>query len=178
MDQTTDLGLEIEALREKIQLLEDKEAIREVVYRYGYTADLGRYDDFVHTLTEDCVWRASGAVEPGTGRARMSVFNGRDEALSAVSGPGHTALVHSEQHLLTNLIIHVDGDTATAIGHLALTVTTRWAGAFGLGTCRMMSLAFRRVDGQWLISEIEFRETGGPYVTEMSNQSQLLSSAV
>lgn len=163
----------VAAMAERLAILEDKDAIRELIYRYGYTADTAQYEDFVALLTEDCVWEAVGVAIPGVQEsASGAVMTGRAEAMAAVDGPGHAQLANREQHVMANFIIEVEGDTARAIGHLVLTVH-HWGG-FALGTCRLTRMAFRRENGQWLISEVSFRETGEPAGSAMIVATGLL----
>jgi ketosteroid isomerase-like protein len=152
------LAAEVAKLRERLTLLEDKEAIRDLIYRYGYTADVERYDEFLDTLTDDVVWTASGSSTPGLAPPPETSFRGKAEALAAVSGPGHAAIANREQHIMANFIISVDGDKAEAVGHLLLTIH-HWGG-FAVASCRYTQMKFARTGGRWRISELTFRETG------------------
>ena len=152
---------ELEVLSRKVRELEDKEDIRDLLTRYGYNADLGRFDEFLGTLTDDCVWDLSGGLRlPDGGVEGSEVAIGHEEARRVVTGAGHAAIVRREQHLMVNFIIDVRGDEATAIGQLA--VTTNTPIGFGLATCRMVRAKLIRSDRGWLIREIVFREIGAP----------------
>ncbi len=163
----------LEALARRVQVLEDKDAIRDVIHRYGYNADLGHFDDFVQTLTEDCVWDRSGGTRlPQGGVSRDVIVRGRDEAMASISGPHHQWMVGREQHLFADLIIEVDGDRATAVGHLA--VPFKNEDQFMLLTCRVVRVRLVRTDGLWLISEIFFRGLGHPEAESVIGETGLL----
>src|ERR1700722_20376258 len=136
MTAATEQSSLLHELEHRIGILEDKEAIRDVLTRFGYNADLGRFDEFVLTLTEDCIWDVSGGLQLPDGGVSSSVTSvGREQARETVTGPGHIAIVNREQHLMVDFIIEVSGDTATAVGQLA--VTLKHQAGFGLVTCRM-----------------------------------------
>ncbi|HMG42890.1 MAG TPA: nuclear transport factor 2 family protein [Acidimicrobiales bacterium] len=168
---------ELASLRRRLQVLEDKEQIRDVLVRFGYNADLGRFDDFLATLTDDCVWDVSGGLRlPEGGVSDGLVSVGHEQARRTVTGPGHLAIVNREQHLMVDFIVDVDGDDATAVGQLA--VTFHGPAGFGLVTCRMCRTKLRRVDGRWLIREIVFRELGAPDCGEVIDAAGLLGPAL
>jgi hypothetical protein len=169
---TDDLTQDLTALKQKVQLLEDKEAIRDVISRYAFTADLGRYEDFVGNFTENGVWRVTGFDVRGN--ELTGEFAGRDQLMATISSPGHAAMVNNEQHLLVNFLIDVNADSASAIGHLVQTL--RWRGGFGLGTCRMVKVALDREDGEWRIVDIEFCEIGADKCQRVIADFELLSS--
>ncbi len=165
----------LEALARRIQVLEDKEAIRDVIYRYGMTADLAHYDDFVDTLTEDCVWdRTGGTRLPDGGRSKDVICRGKGEAMESITGPAHAWLAGRVQHLFADLIIKVEGDAATAIGHLAVPRYNDEEG-FGLMTCRTVRVRLVRSEGRWLIREIFFRGLGHPTADAVISETGLLA---
>jgi hypothetical protein len=174
MSDASEVASELDELKRRVQLLEDKEAIRDVLVRFGYNADLARFDDFLQTLTEDCVWDVSGGLLLPDGGVSAPVASvGHEQARATVTGPGHLAIVNHEQHLMVDFLIEVDGDTATSIGQLA--VTLHHQAGFDLVTCRMCRARLRRVEGRWLIQEIFFRELGAPDCAEVIDAAGLLS---
>lgn len=176
MDEVSlgDLAREMAALRREVRELRDREEIRELVYRYGISADVERYDEFLDTLTEDVVWTAAGTFNPGMAMPGEATMHGHAEALAAVSGPGHAGIANKEQHVMANLVIEVDGDHAQAIGHLVLTLHN-WGG-FSIGTCRYVHMNFRREQDRWRISQLTFRETGDAASAKYIAESQLLKA--
>jgi hypothetical protein len=153
-----DLVAELDALKREVRQLKDREEIRDLVSRYAWTADLEQYDDWLETLTEDCVWTMSGMAMPGTPQGDGGVVRGRSGCYEAVSSAIHGEIVNREQHHMTNLLIEIDGDEASAIGQLLLTI--KFPGGFGIATCRLTRMHFRREHGRWLICELVFREIG------------------
>ncbi len=83
--------------------LEEKDAIREVLAEYCFRLDGGRYDEMAALFTEDGTWdTAFGAA---TGREAIAAL-ARD--IRTRAGPNRPRAVH----LVTNIAISVDGDTA------------------------------------------------------------------
>ena len=140
---------ELEALKRRLQVMEDKEAIRDVLVRYAFTADLERTDDFIKLWTED------GTFDLGT---QYGVWKGREQIKQLLDGPVHKSITNRSQHLMVHYIINVDGDTATAAGYSLVTV--HWQAGFGIFRCGFRTFRFRRVEGRWLIQETVSRETG------------------
>ena len=141
MANDTELAQELKALKERIQILEDKEAIRDVITRYAFNADLNRIDSLLELWTDDCTFNSD--------RGRVTIYKGKDEIEAYLREPLHQSITNRSQHLQLDYIIKVDGDTATATGYQLLTL--RWDGGFGIirGAFRVFHL--RRVNGTWLI---------------------------
>lgn len=105
-----------DALRERIQRLEDLEAIRDLTARYadainkgwnGKTVDL---DALAHVFATDARWESHEG----------EVTDGIDAILAEV--PATTSGVEFSMHAFVNPIIDLDGDTATA--HWLMWVTS------------------------------------------------------
>ena len=94
--------MDVEALLARLQVLEDREAIRELKARYCDICDDGHDPDRIAEIfAPDGVWeseRHGRFVGPEEIKAQFRRF-GRDIAFS--------------QHMVTNPVITVDGDTAT-----------------------------------------------------------------
>ena len=56
MSDYTQLEQELKELKQRFQVLEDKEAIRDLLVQYSFNADLDRTDAFVDLWTEDGVF--------------------------------------------------------------------------------------------------------------------------
>ena len=155
----------LEELKQKLQVLEDKEEIRDLISQYSYNADLGRNDAYIQLFSEDgefnlysiefdalSVVKKQKAVEKFKGHARLK------ELLEAA---GHQSFTNMSQHILNlALKIDIDGDKATATGYDIGTV--RWQAGFNIWRCAMRKWDFRRIDGRWLIENTESIPIGDP----------------
>lgn len=131
---------EIELLKRKIQVLEDKDAIWSLLSRYSLNVDLGRAENFLRLFTDDCVF----ATDIG---GKISYRRGKKELAEMVASPPPKG-----QHLQLDYHINVDGDTATAVGYQDL--TSLRGNSVNLGRAAFRFLKFRRVEGVWLIQEV------------------------
>jgi uncharacterized protein (TIGR02246 family) len=127
-------------LKRRLQNLEDKEAIREMLSRYALAIDLKRVEDFLDLWTPDGV-----LVSDGSGS--IISIKGREE-IRAYLAP---FLTIATQHLLLDYLIEVNGDTATAVGYQVMTDTREDRAR--IGRCAVRSFRFRRVKGKWRIEE-------------------------
>lgn len=135
----------LDALERRLRELEDREEIREVIARYGFTADLGHDEEYVAQYTED------GEYDTGKGHHR-----GHHELYEFIHSPegGHKKYVEGRgsQHTSHNLYIRIDGDTAWAECYSVVFVRTGPENdAFGVHTAAYNHWDFRRVDGRWRI---------------------------
>jgi 3-phenylpropionate/cinnamic acid dioxygenase small subunit len=90
---------------------EEKEAIREVLAVYCYRLDEGRFGEFAELFTEDGTWDTAFGKATGRGPiaelARNIRAHGGDPPPPAV-------------HLLSNIVIRVEGDRAEVRSHWAM----------------------------------------------------------
>lgn len=108
-----------EAIAERLLIVEDREAIRDLIARYGPLADAGDAQAVAALWSED----GSYAVG-GMGEAR-----GRRAIAALISGPLHQSLLADGcAHVLTSPAIDLAGDGAVARCH---------------------SVVFRHEDGEW-----------------------------
>jgi hypothetical protein len=106
-------------LEARLQVLEDKEAIRTLLLNYGRHLDERNWDAYA----------ALFAADGGTWNGGMGIARGRDEILRMMTstigadnvGAGGTGL--SNLHLLGNEFIAVNGDTATALSKWVFVMT-------------------------------------------------------
>lgn len=98
----------IEALAARLQALEDREAIRNVIARYGPLADCGDAQAMAALWTEEGTYEVVG----------FATARGRTEIAALIDGPYHRDLMADGcAHLLGPVAVTVDGDSATAVGH-------------------------------------------------------------
>ncbi len=88
--------------------LEEKDAIREVLAEYCFRLDGGDYDGMAALFTEDGTWDT--AFGKGTGRAAIAQLARDVRANGNHEGAGDSR--PRAIHLVTNIAIKLDGDTA------------------------------------------------------------------
>jgi len=84
--------------------LEDKDAIRELLADYCYKLDAGDKDAMAALFTEDGTWETAF----GTGTTRAGIVAQLDKIAALSTGPRPRRV-----HYTTNILITLDGDTAT-----------------------------------------------------------------
>ena len=90
-------------------LAADRDAIRDLLARYTYNGDRGRVDALTACFTAEGVLEYPGASPKGSDAIAASLGSGtRDPRLTFV------------RHHITNPLIAVDGDTATARSYFAV----------------------------------------------------------
>lgn len=98
----------MDALEARIRALEDKEAIRELIARYGPLADSGDAERVA------ALWHEEGSYAV----AGMTEARGRQAIAALIEAPLHQQLIAQGcAHLLAPVTITLDGDSATARGH-------------------------------------------------------------
>jgi len=142
MAYDTEIMKELAELKAEIQILSDKEAIRDLLSRYGLDFDLGRYENFYDLWTDDAVFRTDGP----DGEIKM-VGKDQMKKLFGIEQTRYTA----SQHLQLEYIIKVNGDTAEAIGYQLITVHTKDLPSVDRTGVRLFK--FQKVNGNWLIKE-------------------------
>jgi ketosteroid isomerase-like protein len=120
-------------------MLEDKEAIRELLSSYCFCIDRGDPPGLLAQLAEDCVWDG-GPIGRYEGAALR-------QFLSAAASSGE----RQRRHFLANEIITVTGDTATARSYL-LVVNVADAGP-SLGFAGFYEDRLVKRGGRWLFRE-------------------------
>ncbi len=103
-------------LEARLQALEDREAIRDLIASYGPLADSGDADGVADLWAENGRYAVQGFAEAA----------GREAIAGLMSGPVHQQLLAQGcAHLLSPVAIDLNGDMATARGH---SVVLRWTG--------------------------------------------------
>ena len=135
-------------LESRIQLLEDREQIRELRATYCFLVDDGRFEELVETcFTQDavCDFRyRQGLPEPlvSSGRAGILAFF-RDMVAKTLSDMSHTVQNHR---------IQIVGEQGAGDCYFELTAMDAASGAAMTGAGRYID-CYRRVQGVWQISE-------------------------
>jgi ketosteroid isomerase-like protein len=92
-------------LAARIAALEDREAIRDLIARYGPLADSGDCAGAAALWTDDGIYEVGG----------FGSYQGRTAIRTLLEGESHQQLIHGgAAHLLSPPIIDLDGDRATA----------------------------------------------------------------
>lgn len=97
-----------DSLAARIAALEDREAIRDLLARYGPLADAGDCAGAAGLWTQDGVYEVGGFGE----------YRGRAAIRALLEGESHQSLIHGgAAHILSPPVIVLEGDCATARNH-------------------------------------------------------------
>jgi uncharacterized protein (TIGR02246 family) len=97
----------VSALEKRVQQLQDEKAIREVVIRYGEYLDARDYAAYASLFASDGVW--TGGFGSFTGPAAIQ------QMLEKNLGKPPAGFINKANfHLMTTVVVDVDGDTAKA----------------------------------------------------------------
>lgn len=101
-------GAELDEIAARLQVLEDREAIREVLLAYGRALDRRDFEAFADLFAER---RGEWVGGFGSARGRDAIFELMDKNIGHIPGglPGRSF------HVFSNETIDVDGDRATAV---------------------------------------------------------------
>lgn len=114
--------------------------ILQLKYEYCYAVDAGNYEAWAATFTEDGRF-VHGDSNPVVGRTAIAGY-GREEIDSTIEAMTHIPL---------NPVIHIDGNTATGRWYL-VTIFQLPDGTVNWQQAEYDDI-YRKVDGEWLISE-------------------------
>jgi len=130
----------LETLAARIQVLEDREAIRQLIIDYGVYHDHRDYRSLSALFARNGVWESG----MGRGEGPEGVFRLMDNAI------GHNPLPEGSGtfHVLTNDAITVNGDSATALTKW-LFITPGAEGAPSVQVLGHYNDDFIREDGEW-----------------------------
>jgi uncharacterized protein (TIGR02246 family) len=115
--------------------MSDKDEIRELLARYCFALDADRFEEMAALFTPDGVWET--AFGTGTGRAGI-VAQARGIA---------TGERPRRAHLTTNIVIDLDGGTATAKSNWVVVQNSAAGPVIGSGGAYADRLV--KVDGRW-----------------------------
>jgi uncharacterized protein (TIGR02246 family) len=115
--------------------MSDKGEIRELLARYCFALDADRFEDMAALFTPDGVWET--AFGTGTGR----------EGIAAQARGIATGARPRRIHLTTNIVIDLDGDSATARSNW--TVVQNMPSGPGISSGGAYEDRLVKVDGRW-----------------------------
>jgi uncharacterized protein (TIGR02246 family) len=138
----------------RLQRLEDREQIIELMTAYGATLDRRDFTAFAQLFAEDAEY-GSG---PGAARGRAAIR----AQLERVIGSNPSSLPAPNSHLFFNPTINITGDTATARSLGAYTAPDSATGS----TRMVFFVAYQdtlvRREGRWLFLRRVTGSSGGP----------------
>ncbi len=108
---------DVGALQRRVQQLEDQEQIRTVLVEYGEYLDARNYAGYASLFARDGVW--TGGFGSATGPAEIQAM------LEKNLGQAEPGFINkSSFHLMTTMVVQVNGDTATARSRYMFFTTT------------------------------------------------------
>jgi ketosteroid isomerase-like protein len=147
-------------LEERVQLVEDKEAIRDVIMQYGFLCDAGRWDDLLELYTDDIERVLAGSLDEHVkGKDALlrlyvnPVLPVRDdgkETKTRLQSP--TSGVRAARHLISTHAIRVSDDNreAWASAQYSLVLTSIDGDHFERGEHEgAYTFSFRKENGRW-----------------------------
>jgi SnoaL-like domain len=142
----------IRSLEERVARLEDEAAIRDLLSRYGWYADVGEHEKWVQLFAPDGAVHLLGGEPAGT-FVDDRRWEGREALRGYISDPRmHVRIDGRCLHLAgINLRVRLDGDRAVATsGSLVVVQEEEGLVLYGGGMTRW---ELRRIDGEWTIAE-------------------------
>jgi hypothetical protein len=116
---------ELEQLRGRVAMLEDRELVREALYRYAHTAESGTDDEFLQCFTPDGVFDIHYGDYPGpvpvyagTRHEKGVRHEGAAQLAAYISGTPFRRAGTAQFRMLADPIIEIAGDEATARSYL------------------------------------------------------------
>lgn len=134
-----------------LSVLEEKEAIRELLAEYCFRFDNGEFEEWLRLFTAD------GVFDLGA-RGRME---SRDALRQFLQGIPLTSGLPMIRHCVTNWIVRVDGTRATAQSYV---VVVHGGPTLGLTLAGRYEDQLTRVEGAWRFRErkVHFDLMGSP----------------
>ena len=129
----------------RLQRLEDREAIRELIVDYGRMVDTRNWEGFANLFAEDGEWIGGMGVAKGRATIRKMM---EDTIGPSTAGKIPAGANGPNLHIFTNVVIKVEGDTATGVTKWMFMVTDaqNHPKPFYLGH---YDDKFVRVNGEW-----------------------------
>jgi len=137
-----------------VRLLDDEAALRDLIMRYAFLQDLGRFDELLELCTDDVERVLCGTLDQhARGRDDLRAKLAEPVAVAGTNGVLEGADVRS-RHLITDEVIRVadDGEHAAAIAQFAVVLTPA-EGEFRHGQHEgTYRFDFRKEGGTWRLS--------------------------
>jgi ketosteroid isomerase-like protein len=134
---------QLAALQQRVQQLEDQEAVRQVLVAYGERLDARDFAGYAALFAREGIW--TGGFGTFTGPAAIQAMLEKN-----IGAPEPGFINKSSFHLMTTMVVEVRGDTATARSrYLFFTATPE--DRPGAAIAGRYIDEFVREDGQWKI---------------------------
>ena len=161
MATVEELERRIQQLEARMTEAEDERAIRELLARYGYTADVKKDKEYIDLYTEDGVMNLGSGSRPGyEAIRRWEGKKGLWEFITDVQGHRHPAQYGNRMHAQgNNVVCHIDGDTAVVNSYSI--VLLRSGDDVLLNSAGNNQWTMKKIDGKWHIKERRRRHIGG-----------------
>jgi hypothetical protein len=151
----------LEALEERLRLLEDERAILRLIGRYGFNADACRDGAFLDLWADDGVMDVAFGDPPDRTELRWA---GKDELGAFISDPERhqrPGFYGRSLHIDTlNTVVHVSGDHAVVNGYSLVLRASRQSPKPVLISAGANEWTLRRDGDEWLILERRRRDVG------------------
>lgn len=135
----------LEEIAARLQALEDREAIRELIARYGPLADTGDAQGVAALWTSDGSYAVGGMTEA----------KGRTAIAALIEGQVHQKLMADGcAHALGPVTIDLDADTATARGY-SIVFRADGDGGFGVARASANRWTLTRTGDGWRVTRRE-----------------------
>lgn len=160
-------------LQKRLTELEDDKQIREVLSRYGFTADGGRDQEYVDLYTDDGSMNSITTMAFGSGYDGAIVFNGKNEIMNFITDPkAHKAIQGRCMHIQgNNLATVISEDEARASSYsFVLIKTSESDESISIRSSGFNVWTLKKTDGKWLIKERMRRPIGTREAHELLQQ--------
>lgn len=154
-DQLVAVLTELNRLRAKVQVLEDKDAIMSIVVRYGMCADSGDNVGASADYADDAVVELGGGL----------TFPGAAGIRAMLGRPDQQAMAGRTAHTGGPFDVIVTGDRAVATGYFRTYVASENGNV--LTRLSYTRLEFARRDGRWVITRRDSRPVSTPGAADL-----------
>jgi hypothetical protein len=156
LEGNTTVEARVHQLESRLQRLEDTDAIRDLLVEYGRLLDTGDWVGYSQLFARKGTW--TGSFGTATGPTEILAMLRK----SLGSMPPYDAAKVRSFHLMTNCVIHIEGDRATA--------TSRWTNFGRTDDNKLLPRlagryedVFVREDGKWkFLSRLAPRDIPNP----------------
>lgn len=163
----------LKAMEQRISVLEDDNAIREVLARYGFYADAGLDDDYLALFTDDCVMDVSSGKSPEPYKViRWDGIAALRDFLTTRTSEHDDGFVGRSMHAHgNNLTVRVENDTAVAHSYSLILHQGESTPVTLLGAS-INEWRLAKQDGNWKIKERKRRMLGAPDTADILKASE------